>query len=463
MDNLFDAFISYGRADSKAFATKLHKRLAAENFNIWFDQNDIPLGVDFQNQIDDGIEKSHNFLFIIAPHSVNSEYCLKEILLAIKRCKRIIPLLHVEPKDKATWNNMHPVIAKLNWIYFREDQDNFEAAYQGLTDLLRRHAAYVKQHTQFLARALTWERQQKQTQFLLIEEDRREAESWQKIRFENEQAPCTLSDLQCEFICESIKNVNNLMTQVFFSYAAEDGAIMARIRKTLARENITSWASKTDIKTGAKFQEEIDKGIEEADNFVYLISQNSLLSKYCQQELAHAEKNNKRIISLLIKEMAPEQLPANIGRQQFIDLSGHDDPEKYRAGADKLIKELNTDAHYHRQHKLLLAKALKWERQDRNAGILLRGYNLQHAEAWLKTAVQRREHPRLCRFIRNLSPKASASLPMPRQRCSSLTLAPMLILPAGSMMHCNSMAKPLGLTRKALLQARTFNRKFFGA
>jgi hypothetical protein len=51
MNSFFDAFISYGRADSKAFATKLHKELISQGLKVWFDQNDIPLGVDFQNQI----------------------------------------------------------------------------------------------------------------------------------------------------------------------------------------------------------------------------------------------------------------------------------------------------------------------------------------------------------------------------------------------------------------------------
>ncbi len=96
MNDFQGAFISYGRADSKGFATKLYNRLREQKLEVWFDQNDIPLGVDFQKQIDDGIEKSDNFLFIIAPHSINSPYCGKEIELALKRSKRIIPLLHVE-------------------------------------------------------------------------------------------------------------------------------------------------------------------------------------------------------------------------------------------------------------------------------------------------------------------------------------------------------------------------------
>jgi hypothetical protein len=51
MSNLFDAFISYGRADSLAFGRKLQARLLEQGVKVWFDQNDIPLGVDFQNQI----------------------------------------------------------------------------------------------------------------------------------------------------------------------------------------------------------------------------------------------------------------------------------------------------------------------------------------------------------------------------------------------------------------------------
>jgi len=51
-----DVFISYGRAESKAFATKLCEQLTEKGYKVWFDQNDIPLGVDFQHQIDEGIE-----------------------------------------------------------------------------------------------------------------------------------------------------------------------------------------------------------------------------------------------------------------------------------------------------------------------------------------------------------------------------------------------------------------------
>ena len=103
MTGFQDVFISYGRADSKEFAKKLHERLTQQGLEVWFDFEDIPLGVDYQNQINQGVEKTHNFVFIISPHAVNSPYCAKEIELAVKFNKRIIPLMHVEEISREIW------------------------------------------------------------------------------------------------------------------------------------------------------------------------------------------------------------------------------------------------------------------------------------------------------------------------------------------------------------------------
>jgi hypothetical protein len=393
-------FISYGRADSKAFATRLHERLTELGIRTWFDQNDIPLGVDFQNQIDEGIETADNFIFIIAPHSVNSEYCLKEIRLAVQLNKRIIPLLHVEEIDYETWlqrtpngtpeqwtqfetngrhaiwKRMHPIIRKLNWIYFNEEQ-RFAESFQGLVKLIRHHADYVEQHTRFLNQALAWERHQRQTRYLLIGEERLQAEAWLKRRFSGEQPPCEPTDLHGEFIGESTKNANNLMTQVFISYTTEDKDLMIKIRANLMRESVTVWINKTDLKTGVAFQTKIEKGIEGADNFVYLISSASIHSEYCQQELAHAFFCHKRVIGLLIESIDLEQIPPAVRALQFIDLTEHHHIEQYQLGIDKLLNELNQSARYYEQHKILLVKALKWQRQQHNPSILLRGHHLQ--------------------------------------------------------------------------------------
>ncbi len=442
MPDFQDAFISYGRADSLVFAKKLHAHLVNHDLDIWFDQNNIPLGVDFQNQIDVGIEQSHNFLFIIAPHAVNSPYCGKEIELALNCQKRIIPLLHVEQISYETWQqrypsqtiaqwqdyqaqglhssfpNMHPVIGKINWVYFREGMDDFDTSFAGLLEVMHRHRDYVHRHTVFLNQALTWSRNQQQSRYLLTGRDRLLGEDWLRVQFTTEQAPCEPTDLHCEFICESIKNANNLMAQVFLCYADSDRPRMENIRRSLMRKGFTVWTDTTDIRTGEDTQAVSDRGIEGADAVVYLLSQASLSSDDCQHQLAHAFSHHKRIIPLQmeaidaltsssrrnrrgldaiytkLEEDAPvHALPLQLRSLQFIDFSQADDPIHYHASLDKLIATLQDNAQYYELHKILLTRALKWRDQNRNTSILLRGYRLEQAEAWLKSTQQNPDHP----------------------------------------------------------------------
>ncbi|MEZ2303144.1 MAG: TIR domain-containing protein [Microcoleus sp.] len=416
MTTFYDAFISYGRADSLGFGKILYDRLREQGLNIWFDQNDIPLGVDFQNQIDDGIEKADNFLFIIAPHSINSPYCGKEIELAIRRNKRIIPLLHVEQIDRNIWqqrkpqgtdeeweaykakglhssfNNMHQAIGKINWVYFREGIDDFDKSLAGLIELLNRHAEYVKQHTQFLAKALEWERQQKQNRWLLVGDEKKQAEAWLKIRFKEEQQPCVPTDLHCEYITESIKNGNNLMTQVFISYSERDREAMEKIRNSLRRESLTVWTNTTDIQTGEDFQSAIDRGIEQTDNLVYLLSPDSVQSEYVRKEIDYAVSLQKRIIPVLVRETSADEIPKALQGVQYIDLTDNVKEDDYLLDESQLLKILHQDEAYYNEHKVFLTQALKWERQHKNPSILLRGYNLRSAEAWLKVGQKRTQH-----------------------------------------------------------------------
>jgi WD40 repeat protein len=390
--NFFDIFISYGRADSINFARKLNEKLMKKGLKVWFDQEDIEDTVQWQKAIDYGIETSHNFIFIMAPHAVKSDYCRQEIELAVKYNKRLIPLLYID-----YWEGLHPEIAKVQGIPFQEEKNNFDQSFDRLINSIDKHKEYVYQHTDLLVQAWEWERNQKQTNYLLIGEERQKAEGWLKTKFSDKQSPCIPTDLHCEFICESVKNANNLMTQVFLSYSDKDKDrdIKEKIRKTLMRESFTVWTNKTDIKTGVAFSEEINKGIEGADNFIYLMSSDSLESEYCQRELAHAFAHNKRIIALLIEEVDTKSISSQLGELQFIDLTGYEDSDKYQKGVDQLLGDLKKDPSYYEKYKILLVKALKWQGQKENPSLLLRGYNLQQFEAWLKIAQQRKDYPPL--------------------------------------------------------------------
>ena len=186
MNALQDIFISYGRLDSKHFAKQLNDQLEALGYSVWFDFESIPQGVDYQKQIDDGIAKADNFVFIISPHATKSSHCRKEIERAIAFNKRLIPIMHVKELSRETWQSrnpkgndddwdaycavgaqscfthMHPEIEKINWnqLDFTDD-NNFVSAFQSLIELIQQDRTYVRQHTNLLNQALDWEHHQK--------------------------------------------------------------------------------------------------------------------------------------------------------------------------------------------------------------------------------------------------------------------------------------------------------------
>ncbi|MEM1135721.1 MAG: TIR domain-containing protein [Bacteroidota bacterium] len=395
-----DAFISYGRKESKHFALKLHNQLSELGYDIWLDQDDIPLGVDFQDQIDKGIENAHNFIFVISPHAINSVYCLKEIELALKYKKRIIPILHIEENlDK-----LHPAIGKINWVYMRENADlklpmeqweaidNYDTAFQGLIALLKNDKDYVNKHTILLKKALEWKRNQYNGKLLLVGKERQQAEEWLLTAVKNKQVAVRPSELHCEYICEAKKNAENLMTDVFISYASENSMLRDRVKNALASYAITTWVHNKDIRSGQDFATAINEGIEHADSLVFFISNQSLLSEYCRKELDYALALNKRIIPVLIEKEITVEQPKELAALQFIDFTSYNNQEVFNRKIDELVGQLQTDKRYYQQHKIFLSQALKWERQGKNPSILLRGYNLQNAQAWLKIGKKRKNH-----------------------------------------------------------------------
>ncbi|MGB3202125.1 MAG: toll/interleukin-1 receptor domain-containing protein, partial [Nodosilinea sp.] len=410
MAAFYDAFVSYARADSKAFAIALKEQLKAQGLSqIWLDLDDIPSATDWQRRIDDAIERSHQFVYIISPSAMASPYCKVELERAIAYGKRIIPLLHVGGGDSAAWASYDPTgcatIRLLNWIWCRDGVDDSAQYLEKLSRTLHvcdektgaeqpEVKAYLHQHTTLLTQALGWARRHRETRFLLVGRDRQVAETWLQTRtIEGAPLPCTPTDLHCEFITESIKNASNLMTQVFLCHSDQDQAPAEQIRRSLLRQGITVWNYRTDIQTSQDYNSAIAHGIEEADNVVFLLSPPSAQSPYCQQELAQALALNKRVIPVLAAAVEPELVPEGLRNLQHIDLTDNTQASDYRADESQLLKQLNTDAAHHTEHKTWLVQALKWQRQQQNPTLLLRGYNLRRAETWLKVARTHRHPP----------------------------------------------------------------------
>lgn len=171
-----DVFISYSRRD-KEFTQKFHDALVAAGKDAWVDWEGIPLTADWWKEIEDGIEESNAFVFIISPDSVQSDVCRDEIDYAVENQKRIIPILHREVIEQADKEKMHPVISSHNWIFFKNEAE-FENDVAKVVQALDTDLHYVREHTRLLVRAREWDDNKRNDSFLLTGDEITEAEQW---------------------------------------------------------------------------------------------------------------------------------------------------------------------------------------------------------------------------------------------------------------------------------------------
>jgi hypothetical protein len=93
--NVTNIFISYGRADARDLAMRMRDDLQAVGYSVWLDLNELPGGANWSQDIEEAIEYCHVMIAVMSPHSYNSQWCRAEQLRAIRKGKRIIPLMAV--------------------------------------------------------------------------------------------------------------------------------------------------------------------------------------------------------------------------------------------------------------------------------------------------------------------------------------------------------------------------------
>jgi hypothetical protein len=168
-----DVFISYSRRD-KAFVEKLDAAFRKVNRDPWIDWDDIRKGEDWWQSIQRGIEEADTFIFVITPDSVASDVCRDEVEYATQLNKRFLPLMRREGFEMA---DVHPSIARHNWLFFRET-DDLNQAFKDLLQALDTDLDYVRAHTRLLVRSLEWQNQGQDASYLLRGNDLDNAQQW---------------------------------------------------------------------------------------------------------------------------------------------------------------------------------------------------------------------------------------------------------------------------------------------
>jgi WD40 repeat protein len=190
-----DAFISYCRRD-KEFVQKLYKAFCDAKREVWVDWENIPLNSDWRDEIYRGIEAGDNFVFVLSPDSVKSQVCREEVDHAVANNKRLVPIVHKE----VSYDDVHPELAKLNWIFFYDDPETFDAAFPKLLSTLDTDLDHVKAHTRLQKRALEWDSKNRNPSYALRGDDLKQAEQWLGIAEGKDPKP---TPLQTQYVLAS--------------------------------------------------------------------------------------------------------------------------------------------------------------------------------------------------------------------------------------------------------------------
>ena len=88
------------------------------------------------------------------------------------------------------------------------------------------------------------------------------------------------------------------MAEVFISYARVNQGFVRDLNNALQKLNRDTWIDWRSIPDSAEWRAEIFAAIDAADNFLFIISPDSLRSEMCKLEVAHALAGKKRVTTI---------------------------------------------------------------------------------------------------------------------------------------------------------------------
>src|SRR5215208_4179190 len=93
------------------------------------------------------------------------------------------------------------------------------------------------------------------------------------------------------------------MAKLFVSYSRRDSVAAQRLIEAFRAIDQDVWVDWESIPPAVDWLEQIFRGIEESDAFIFMISPDSIASEVCKVEINRAAQNNKRIIPIVVRDV----------------------------------------------------------------------------------------------------------------------------------------------------------------
>ena len=175
------------------------------------------------------------------------------------------------------------------------------------------------------------------------------------------------------------------MAKLFVSYSRRDSVAARQLIESFRSIEQDVWVDWESIPPAVDWLEQIFRGIEESDAFIFLISPDSIASEVCKVEINRAAQHNKRIIPIVLRDVDAKTAPDNIRKLNWTFMR---ETDSFKEGLAKVKTAIELDLDWLEEHRRLLVRSLEWHRK-KDPSLLLRGRDLRNARHMLATATSK--------------------------------------------------------------------------
>lgn len=181
-------------------------------------------------------------------------------------------------------------------------------------------------------------------------------------------------------------SVESSALKVFISYSRTDTPIADELVAALGydgRFQVT--IDRSSIIEGEDWRARLGALIADADTVVFLLSPASAQSDICAWEVEEAYRLAKRVLPAQVASIGAMAAPKRLAALNYVRFDPYDDgrPRSFMAGVNALVRALNTDVEWLREHTRYLTLARSWDQAGRRDNRLLSGSDVGAAKDWI--------------------------------------------------------------------------------
>jgi HEAT repeat protein len=129
----------------------------------------------------------------------------------------------------------------------------------------------------------------------------------------------------------------NKRKHVFLSYRSIEVDFALKLAADLKNAGVNLWMDRLDIKPGDDWLKAIQQAVNDCAAMIPVLSQHYIASKYCQRELARADRMGRPIFPVILQPLSESDWPFEIERQQYIDFVHWREESHYAEQLPKLV------------------------------------------------------------------------------------------------------------------------------